>query len=363
MTYEEKIDLGVKKFLNGEGTLTQIRAILKLSDVRELSKRLEELGYKIYRGAKLSSIIGLKKATEEYIDNINNNPSLTKICTKYHIDIGTLSKRLKELNIEVINYQNRLKFDNTVFDCIDTEEKAYWLGFIFADGYIDSSPLEENKKAHYTFEISLKGSDAGHLHKFNKFMKHENDNVKMGYVNCEGKRCERCRWWITDKHLWKTLNKYGCTPRKSLTLQFPNENIFKSKDLIRHFIRGYWDGDGCISYSNKEHTKICINVLGTEQFLVKLINYIPYNMSYTLQYKNPESNNITSSFIKDGLKAYNIIKYLYDNCTIYLDRKYEKFIYFRQLYEKSYRPIQTNIGEGCDANTEITTEIKESVAS
>lgn len=363
MTYEEKIDLGVKKFLNGEGTLTQIRAILKLSDVRELSKRLEELGYKMYRGAKLSSIIGLKKATEEYIDNINNNPSLTKICAKYHIDIGTLSKRLKELNIEVINYQNRLKFDNTVFDCIDTEEKAYWLGFIFADGYIDSSPLEENKKAHYTFELSLKGSDAEHLHKFNKFMKHENDNVKMGYVNCEGKRCERCRWWITDKHLWKTLNKYGCTPRKSLTLQFPNENIFKSKDLIRHFIRGYWDGDGCISYSNKEHTKICINVLGTEQFLVKLINYIPYNMSYTLQYKNPESNNITSSFIKDGLKAYNIIKYLYDNCTIYLDRKYEKFIYFRQLYEKSYRPIQTNIGEGCDANTEITTETKESVAS
>ena len=194
-------------------------------------------------------------------------------------------------------------------------------------------------------------------------MKHENDNVKMRYVNCEGKRCERCRWWITDKHLWKTLNKYGCTPRKSLTLQFPNENIFKSKDLIRHFIRGYWDGDGCISYSNKEHTKIYINVLGTEQFLVKLINYIPYNMSYTLQYKNPESNNITSSFIKDGLKAYNIIKYLYDNCTIYLDRKYEKFIYFRQLYEKSYRPIQTNIGEGCDANTEITTETKESVAS
>ena len=56
-------------------------------------------------------------------------------------------------------------------------------------------------------------------------------------------------------------------------------------------------------------------------------------------------------------------KLIYDNCTIYLNRKYEKFIYFRQLYEISYRPIQTNIGEGCDANTEITTETKESVAS
>ena len=69
MTYEEKIDLGVKKFLNGEGILTQIRAILKLSDVRELSKRLEELGYKIYRGAKLSSIIGLKKAKALGLDD------------------------------------------------------------------------------------------------------------------------------------------------------------------------------------------------------------------------------------------------------------------------------------------------------
>ena len=236
MTYEEKIDLGVKKFLNGEGTLTQIRAILKLSDVRELSKRLEELGYKIYRGAKLSSIIGLKKATEEYIDNINNNPSLTKICAKYHIDIGTLSKRLKELNIEIINYQNRLKFDNTVFDCIDTEEKAYWLGFIFADGYISS---RDNG-----FELSLKGSDIEHLHKFNKFMEHNKDNVKLGEAKNGDKTFLRCRWGITNKHLWNTLNNLGCTPRKSLTLQFPNI----SEELEIPFIRGYFDGDGCLSY-------------------------------------------------------------------------------------------------------------------
>ena len=60
-----------------------------------------------------------------------------------------------------------------------TEESAYWLGFIFADGYIDSSPLEENKKSRYGFEISLKGSDAEHLHKFNEFMGHNKDNVKI----------------------------------------------------------------------------------------------------------------------------------------------------------------------------------------
>lgn len=109
------------------------------------------------------------------------------------------------------------------------------------------------------------------------------------------------------------------------------------------------------------HCYLLVQELVIKKFLTIPFDTKKLHLSYIS--KNPESNNITSSFIKDGLKAYNIIKYLYDNCTIYLDRKYEKFIYFRQLYEKSYRPIQTNIGEGCDANTEITTETKESVAS
>ena len=69
---------------------------------------------------------------------------------------------LQENGIEVINYQNLTKFNENVFDSIDTEEKAYWLGFIFADGYIS---LKGN-----SFELSLKGSDSEHLDKFNKFM-------------------------------------------------------------------------------------------------------------------------------------------------------------------------------------------------
>lgn len=57
-------------------------------------------------------------------------------------------------------------------------------------------------------------------------MGHNKDNVKIGYVNCNGKRCVRCRWEIVNKHLWNTLNNLGCTPRKSLTLKFPSLSIF-----------------------------------------------------------------------------------------------------------------------------------------
>nr|DAR23019.1 MAG TPA: hypothetical protein [Caudoviricetes sp.] len=72
MTEQEKIDFGIKKFLNEEGTLTEIRLQLKLVSTKPLSDRLGELGYHLYNGAKASSVKGLKLAVEEYINNYNN---------------------------------------------------------------------------------------------------------------------------------------------------------------------------------------------------------------------------------------------------------------------------------------------------
>lgn len=73
-------------------------------------------------------------------------------------------------------------------------------------------------------------------------MKHKKDNRHYHHT-----KNPSCSWYVTNYHLWNTLNNYGCIPNKSLTLKFPDESIFKSKDLIRHFIRGYFDGDGCFS--------------------------------------------------------------------------------------------------------------------
>lgn len=120
--------------------------------------------------------------------------------------------------MEIINKQNRVKFNEHIFDVIDTEEKAYWLGFIFADGSISSNPIKGEKKARYVFEISLKGDDSYHLEKFNKFMEYDGNNVKVSNSKCGGKLFKRCRWMIANKHLWETLNSYGCVPNKSLTL-------------------------------------------------------------------------------------------------------------------------------------------------
>lgn len=291
MTEQEKIDLAVQKFLNEEGTLSEIRLQVKLSSTKLISNRLEELGYHMYNGAKASSVKGLKLAVEEYISEYNNEPSITKIATKYKIGKNVLSSRLKELGYKIVNHQNKLLFDETMFDIIDTEAKAYWLGFWYADGYLDARPLNPNTKAKYGVEISLKGDDFEHLEKFNKFMKHSKNIVKISDVKCGETLCKRCRWGVTNKHLWNTLNNLGCTPRKSLTIAFPDESIFVSKDLIKHFIRGYWDGDGCLSWSDPEHRYPHVSVLGTEDFLTSIKQYLPLKFNYVLDKANYNSSN------------------------------------------------------------------------
>lgn len=278
-----------------------------------------------------------------------------------------ISKLLKENGVEIYGHKMP-RFDYHIFDSIDTEEKAYWLGFIFADGYTAS--INPNR-INYAFELSLKAEDYEHLNAFNDFMKFQGNNVKIGKNTLytissvtEGVIVsERCRWCISNQHLWEVLNSYGCTPRKSATLQFPNINIFKSNDLIRHFIRGYWDGDGCISHSyqnNNEIPKVSA-ACKSEDFIKKVLLYIPFIEKY---YSDKKGMYIIQCASR---KAMQLLHYLYDDCTISLPRKYNKFLYFCNTYENmlNIAPyIRNNIsklgnigGSPSEDNTEIISEI------
>lgn len=215
------------------------------------------------------------KLADEFL---NTEISLTKMADREKTTRQTLSKKFKELGIEIINKQNATKFDETVFDVIDTEEKAYWLGFIFADGSIRS--IEGQIKPKYTLEVSLKGLDIEHLRKFNKFMKASKE-IKITKSKCGNKEFDRYRWIITNKHLWNTLYKLGCTSNKSLSLEFPENNIFRDTSLIRHFIRGYFDGDGCISrHINVNTVTPLISLVGTESFLVGVLDFCQIEASF-----------------------------------------------------------------------------------
>ena len=273
-----------------------------------------------------------------------NGVSLTKLEKKYGYKRQRISEHLKQRNVKIVNQQNALKFDNTVFDVINTEEKAYWLGFLFADGYVAA---QNSKDSGYTIELSLKGSDINHLKKYATFLKCPIEKVKLSNVKCNGKICSRCRCWVTDKHLWETLNSYGCTPRKSLTLQFPNVNIFQSEDLIRHFIRGYFDGDGCITHhKNRYSIAPVVELISTKIFLEKVIIFSSFQNPVFRHDTRHAQETWTLTFHKEC--GVSFINYIYNNASIYLERKFQLYQFFKngsRSVEEFTELLSGNIGE------------------
>lgn len=298
---------------------------------------------------------------EEIInDYCNLGLTLSQIAKNRNTTIPLLSRKLKAKGIDVINYHNDSKFNEHVFDIIDTEEKAYWLGFIYADGYIANIEKQKNqKKLKYGFELSLSFKDIEHLHKFNKFMEYKGDNVKIGKSKLGDKNYQRCRWGVGNKHLWTTLNSLGCTPNKSLTLKFPELSIFKNKYLILPFIRGYFDGDGCVSkYNRNGKTRFTVSLLGTLKMLTPIRNLFFKENKLT---RNNKNNDITLVYALSGQKAYTFLSIIYNNATIYLDRKYQKFKELKNCRSeaKALELLEGKIGEGWDADPELIANLND----
>ena len=285
-----------------------------------------------------------KQALEEYLNTPEEARSLTKLGSKYNIRRQTLSDKFKKWGYEVINQQNKCRLNENCFDSMDTEEQFYWLGFMYADGNISK---EGNR-----IEMRLSLKDKNHLEKFRKFLQLTTE-IRTGKTN----GIEFCHLSVRNKHLWNTLNNLGCTPQKSLTLTFPNLKLFTKKEYILHFIRGYVDGDGCLTISKDgDKLRTRITMVGTELFL-NSVNRIFSNKGYI---RNKSTENYTNQAFElkfSDLLSRKLARYLYENATIYLDRKYEKYLEFCRLEEESSRRLSSNIGEGCDANPEINSEI------
>lgn len=241
------------------------------------------------------------------------------------------------------------------FDKIDTENKAYWLGFLFADGNI-TTPYRINKDGSikngiYRIEISLKAEDKEHLNKFRIELGIEKP---LNISNTNFNSSDRCRLYFNNKHMWEVLNSYGCTPKKSKTLKFPPISIFEDKSLIRHFIRGYYDGDGCLSWCDTNHKRAHVGVLGTFEFLTELQHWLPLEFENVIL-KKPEETVSTLYFT--GKTGFFVTNYLYKNCSVCLERKYERYSEYCRLYLEEYKLRLGKYGELWNENAVVNSEI------
>ena len=218
-----------------------------------------------------------------------DNFSLTKAAKEVGMDRNALSHSLKEEGYEIINTQNMTKFDETIFDKINSEEKAYWLGFLYADGAVGST--------RNSVELSLKSSDIKHLEKFRDFLNFSIDK----HIYQDNIRCRIC---VTNKHLKESLISLGCTPKKSLTITFPSEQQVP-KEFQKDFIRGYIDGDGSVMLNTK-HTAGRINILGTLDMLESIIETMGWR--HTKIRKKDDEQVYTVEW-----SGYYVTEYLPDN--------------------------------------------------
>ena len=208
-------------------------------------------------------------------------------------------------------YSRKSHVNDHIFDTIDTEEKAYWLGFLYADGNLHHA----NKS--WRIELSLQEQDLNHVQKFANF------------VSCDKTpkyraKTKAYRMSFSSSRMAEELIKKGCIPRKSLVLTFPSYAIVP-KELMPHFIRGYFDGDGCISLQDLVHSvRKYVSLLGTKEFLEGLIKET--NIAGTVLKKEKRTASNTYQLTWHKKEGNEMLDYMYGNASVYLQRKYNKYL-------------------------------------
>ena len=242
-----------------------------------------------------------------------------ELAEKYDISYTTLM-RLLEDNIDDFEKRNGRKyfFDYKYFDNIDSEHKAYWLGLIYADG-------SHNPDRH-SLRIGLKNEDKDLLELFYKDIGCERE-ISYSY-NIEYKQYYPFVY-IQHPHLSQTLISKGISKDKSFKIKFPSDSIVP-KELKRHFIRGYFDGDGGI-YIPKEpigFQKICYYITGNIKFMTGLKEFLLANIKgyQDIQFRKAQTSNVYSLVRGGRFKTQEFLDWIYFDSTIYMQRKYDKYL-------------------------------------
>jgi hypothetical protein len=213
------------------------------------------------------------------------------------------------------------------------EKSAYWLGFLYADGYI--------MKTENCVRITLSSKDKVHLEKFKKDT--DSKSPVLFHMNRYSEKYplkEKARVSITSKKMKEDLIKLGCTTEKTLTCTFPTLR----EDLISHFIRGYFDGDGCVYLvrptGRMKSFQIAVSFIGTEGFLSSLRKILGFDESKILGRDKRLSVNIRELSFGGNNIVMKFYDYIYKDATVFLERKREVFESYKQ--RRSETIIQTS---------------------
>lgn len=243
----------------------------------------------------------LKNKKDDVIKMFESGISMRQIAKQLGYSDSSIYRILQDSGINTT--PEYIPVDESFFEKIDNQHKAYILGFWYADGNVtnnlirvgitDIEVLEYIKEQmKFEGEIRFKGRKKSH-HK---------DQYELN---------------ITRAKLANDLKKLGCVEAKAKILKFPTDDIVPPS-LLHHFVRGYFDGDGSFSQGG------CF--VGSYDFIYALKDKLPCEITNIYQrYKNrPKEDSAHQLYIGKAEENKKFVKWLYKDAEFYLKRKYEK---------------------------------------
>lgn len=275
---------------------------------------------------------------EEVINLYKTHNNADTVAQILNLNNGNAVRRVLKANgVQVV--ARKYFIDENYFETIDNEEKAYWLGFLAADGTIRlRHGGAEKKKRGSSIVLKLANKDEDHLKKFAKVfggdsrITYQRDYTKTrkGEVSYS----DNCRVSINSNKLVEDIMNKGVIPRKSFTLTKPNiDPIWYS-----HFIRGYFDGNGSIGFKTKD-TKIISRDKVIDKLHLSIASVAhDFKLWFIEHFKSLDVAFVMMGKYDTGCKnaksTYRFLEHIYKDATVFLERKHEIAMRFMEYYEE-----------------------------
>ena len=257
------------------------------------------------------------------MEKYHNNERVEDIAIELQCSRYMLYQKFNEWNISRRNKIKAKPRSNAIytinyeyFKKIDTEHKAYWYGFLLADGYVNERELS----------LCVKNTDIDIVQIFAEDIE---TDVPIKYDKYGNPFIT-----IVCKELSKSLLDKGFHNRKSWSIDFDYIKSFVPDELFNHFIRGMFDGDGCLKYYSYPYLKkpqLHFGYTGVKNVCEFIKDFFDINRDLIFE------GNVTYTVVsRDPNKIIEICTYLYNNSTIYLKRKYEIYNKIKMMTFNDY---------------------------
>jgi hypothetical protein len=256
-----------------------------------------------------------KKHHDDIINQYKNGTPMAHIAKTYLTTAPTIRLILKKAGIFL--RRNRKYFlDESYFDIIDSEFKAYDFGWIEADGNV----------IRHELTILVAEKDRNMLEEFLKRIKSDYP-IKIKSREFESGIYYYCYIKISSKKLTDTLRNLGCVDNKTNKIRWPAPKIVP-KYLLRHFLRGYVDGDGSFFRTPHKNKNLApgfgFDVVGNETFILSIRKFLKSKLNFKfvkIRKKKGKTHDIFYLRYNGRFKVANLYHLLYDNATMWLNRK------------------------------------------